>query len=47
MAVRFTSKEKRDNYLRSLKKPPVVVPPAKARQERATRRAKGEQQLSA
>lgn len=28
MAVKFTSKEKRDAYVRSLKQAPAVVPPA-------------------
>jgi len=28
MAVKFTSKEKRDEYVRSLKQEPAVVPPA-------------------
>jgi hypothetical protein len=40
MAVRFTSKEKRDNYLQSLKQPPVAVPSAKPQPQRATRRTK-------
>jgi hypothetical protein len=28
MAVKFSSKEKRDEYVRSLKQAPAVVPPA-------------------